>query len=54
MKSKFVRCQFCKTEIASEECKLAAYRTVIEGKEYTFCCAQCTQGYAQKKKKKSK
>jgi YHS domain-containing protein len=51
MKPEFVRCEFCKTEIPSETCKLAAYSTKIEGKEYTFCCMQCAERYRQKKKK---
>jgi YHS domain-containing protein len=54
MKPEFVRCEFCKVEIPSEECKLAAYQTVIEGKEYIFCCAQCAERYRQGKKKKTK
>ena len=51
MKREFVRCEFCKTEIPSETCALAIYNTVIDGKQYTFCCEQCAKRYKQKKKK---
>ena len=51
MKKEFIQCEFCKTEIPSEACKLAAYSTVIDGKEYLFCCQQHAQRYLQKKKK---
>ncbi|MEM4703505.1 MAG: hypothetical protein QXJ02_00325 [Candidatus Bathyarchaeia archaeon] len=51
MKPQLVRCEFCKTEIPAETCKLAAYTTVIDGKEYTFCCASCAKRYKQKTKK---
>ncbi|MGD0027926.1 MAG: hypothetical protein ABSC91_03195 [Candidatus Bathyarchaeia archaeon] len=47
----FVRCEFCKSEIPSETCKLAAYSTVIDGKQYLFCCKQCAEGYRENKKK---
>ncbi|NWG11364.1 hypothetical protein HXY33_06440 [Candidatus Bathyarchaeota archaeon] len=52
MSSEFVRCEFCKAEIPTESCQLATYRTVIDGKEYVFCCAHCAQRYKQKKKRK--
>jgi YHS domain-containing protein len=52
MTPEFVRCEFCKVEIPTEACQLAAYRTVIDGKEYMFCCAQCAKRYKQKKKSK--
>ena len=51
MNSEFVRCEFCKAEVPQEACKLAAHHTVIDGKEYVFCCAKCAQKYQQKKKK---
>ncbi len=43
MKSESVKCEFCKTEIKSEPCKLAVYSTAIEGKDYVFCCAKCAE-----------
>jgi YHS domain-containing protein len=52
MKPQFVRCEFCKTEISTETCKLATYSTTIDGKEYTFCCQQCAKRYKEKKKTK--
>jgi len=52
MKEEFVRCEFCKTEIPLGACQLAAYRTVIDGKQYIFCCEICAQRY-QKARKKS-
>jgi len=51
MKTEFVRCESCKAEIPTETCKLAAYRTVIDGKEYLFCCIKCAEQYKQKKRK---
>jgi YHS domain-containing protein len=51
MKPKFVRCEYCKAEILSETCRLAAYTTTIDGKEYTFCCVRCAERYEQKKTK---
>jgi YHS domain-containing protein len=54
MKPTFIRCEFCKAEITSEACKLAAHRTVIEGREYVFCCAKCADRYEQRQKKKAK
>ncbi|MDH7564395.1 MAG: hypothetical protein QHH24_05925 [Candidatus Bathyarchaeota archaeon] len=52
MKPKFVRCEFCKAEIQSDACKLAAYKTMIERKEYVFCCVKCAERYRQKEKAK--
>lgn len=51
MKPKFVRCEYCRSEIPSETCKLAAYTTTIDGKEYTFCCVKCSERYKEKKGK---
>jgi YHS domain-containing protein len=51
MKPEFVRCEFCKAEVPKEACRLAAYRAVIGGKEYVFCCQKCAQRYERKKKK---
>ena len=51
MKPQFVRCEHCKMEIPQEKCELAAYKRVIDGKEYLFCCANCFQKYEQRTKK---
>ena len=51
MKPEFIRCEFCEADIASEECKLAAYKTMINGKEYSFCCSKCAVRYKQKERK---
>jgi YHS domain-containing protein len=51
MKKEFVQCEFCKVEIPSGTCQLASYSTVIDGKEYVFCCKSCAERYQQKKKK---
>jgi YHS domain-containing protein len=48
MKSEFVKCKCCNEDINSEKCELAAYRTVIDGKEYLFCCKNCAKEYDQK------
>ena len=52
MKPESIRCEFCKTDIESEPCKLAIYSTAIEGKEYVFCCARCAKRNKQEKTKK--
>lgn len=52
MKTEFVRCEFCKIEIPSGTCKLAAHHAVVDGKEYLFCCAKCAERYKQKRKSK--
>ncbi len=49
MSSKLVRCEFCKDEKGAETCELATHRTVIEGKEYLFCCAKRAERYQRKK-----
>jgi YHS domain-containing protein len=54
MKLEFIRCEFCEAEIASEACKLAAYKTTIDGKEVSFCCSQCAVRYKQKKRANKK
>ena len=51
MKKEFVRCEYCKIDILTETCKLAAYEATINGKEYTFCCQKLAQRFQQKKKK---
>ena len=45
MKSKFVKCNSCNSEIISDKCELAAYSTVIDGKVFTFCCKNCAKDY---------
>jgi YHS domain-containing protein len=52
MKTKFVQCEYCQTEIHTETCALAAHTTVIDGKEYTFCCSKCADRYKKNKSKK--
>ncbi len=50
MSSKFVQCEFCKTEVSLDSCEFAKYHTIIDGKEHVFCCVKC----AQKDEKKTK
>lgn len=52
MKQEFVQCGYCKTKVSLERCEFAAHRTVIDGKEHVFCCAQCAQQFQAKRKKK--
>lgn len=52
MNPEFVRCEFCKAEIPSEACRLAACSTTIDGAKYLFCCEKCAERYKQKKKDK--
>lgn len=54
MKPEFIRCENCKTEVPTEICQLAAYRTTIDGKEYLFCCIKCADRYRQKKRRTTK
>lgn len=50
MKARFIQCELCKREIPLESCELATYRTVIDGKEYVFCCETCAKSYRRKRK----
>jgi hypothetical protein len=50
MESEFIQCDFCKKETLVDSCELATHHTVIEGKEYTFCCKACAKRYQQRKK----
>jgi YHS domain-containing protein len=50
MKARFIQCELCKKEIPLESCELATYCTVIEGKEYVFCCEACARSYREKRK----
>lgn len=52
LKTEFIRCELCKIEIPSEICELAAYRKVVDGREYVFCCQKCAERYQQKKAKR--
>ncbi|MCW3997912.1 MAG: transcriptional regulator [Candidatus Bathyarchaeota archaeon] len=49
MKSKFIKCNSCSSEISSEKCEFAMYTKVIDGKEHVFCCMTCAKEYEQKK-----
>ena len=51
MKSKFIKCECCSKDVQSEKCELAAYSTIIDGKQYFFCCKNCASEYEQKKMK---
>jgi YHS domain-containing protein len=50
----FVRCDFCKSEIPTETCKLATYSRTIDGKQFVFCCQQCAKQYEQRMRKEKK
>ncbi|MGB9853538.1 MAG: transcriptional regulator [Candidatus Bathyarchaeales archaeon] len=54
MKQEFIRCEFCSIPIPLEICQLAAYHTIINGKDYIFCCQKCAERYTQKRKGKTK
>jgi YHS domain-containing protein len=43
VKEETVKCEFCKTDVSAGTCKFANYKTVIDGKEYVFCCAICAK-----------
>jgi YHS domain-containing protein len=50
MKTKFIRCNFCKEEIKEEPCVFASHTTTIDGKEYTFCCPSCAERFKRSQK----
>jgi len=50
METIFIQCELCKKEIPLESCELATYRTVIDDKEYVFCCETCAKSYRRKRK----
>jgi YHS domain-containing protein len=50
MKKEFIRCKLCSIPIPLETCQLAVYHTIIDGKEYIFCCQKCAERYRQKRK----
>ena len=52
MKQEFVQCDYCKSKVSLERCEFATHKTVIDGKEYVFCCAQCAQRFKTTKQKK--
>jgi YHS domain-containing protein len=43
MKPKADQCEYCRTDISSEPCVFANYKTTIDGKELIFCCSSCAQ-----------
>lgn len=49
MEARFIQCELCKKGIPLESCELATYCTVIEGKEYVFCCETCAKSYRKKR-----
>jgi hypothetical protein len=51
-KSKTSKCEFCSPESTPELCKLSTATTIIDGKEYSACCAKCAGGSAEEKPKK--
>jgi len=40
----------CDAEIPVDKCVFATYKKVIDGKEYTFCCAHCAEVFEKRKK----
>jgi YHS domain-containing protein len=51
MKKENAKCKCCDTETSGQNCQLAAYTTVIDGKMYTFCCQTRANQYKQKETK---
>jgi hypothetical protein len=51
MKNVMIRCELCKAALDVEKCELATYRTIIDGKEHTFCCVKCADRYQKSQKK---
>lgn len=54
MKATFLKCDYCKAEVAdkSGKCVFAIHKRVIDGKEYYFCCESHADKFAKKKEKK--
>ncbi len=52
MKRIFIKCESCSADVPAEGCELSTYRTVIDGKEYVFCCRQCAKRYSERKSEK--
>jgi YHS domain-containing protein len=50
VKPDFVKCEFCRVKLPEKVCELSAYRRVIDGREYFFCCQKCAERYQQKQK----
>jgi YHS domain-containing protein len=40
-----IKCKMCKTTLSQEACKLAGYKTLVDGNEYAFCCKHCAESY---------
>jgi hypothetical protein len=49
--SKANKCHCCTSENTADECILATAKTVIDGKEYSACCANITKTSEEKNKK---
>jgi YHS domain-containing protein len=49
MKPEYIKCECCSEEILAEKCEFATHSTIIEGKEYFFCCKNCATEYEKKK-----
>jgi hypothetical protein len=49
--SKENKCHCCTSENTADECILATAKTVINGKEYSACCANITKTSIEKNKK---
>jgi len=52
MSPELVQCGYCKAKVSLEQCEFAAHRTIVDGKEYVFCCTQCAKQFKAKKKNK--
>lgn len=43
-----MKCEFCKTAISAENCRLAVVRNTEDDKEYAFCCTRCAKAPEKK------
>ncbi|MEM2942112.1 MAG: transcriptional regulator [Candidatus Bathyarchaeia archaeon] len=41
------RCSLCNVLIEDEVCQFAAYKKIVNGKEYVFCCQSCASKFEE-------
>ena len=44
-----MKCDECGGNVKEEDCEFASLKSVIDGKEYSFCCHSCIKSFEEKK-----